>query len=213
MVIIMGNGCLFCKSNRFNLNKELLLPEKESIIWEDKNVYASPDLFPLVVGHFLVISKYHYNSFANAPSEVYTSAKKALKFLKNNLLHNVNTATFEHGAVIEHSGGSSIDHAHIHIMPFDKDLKNKIEMSDYITENPIIGSEIGLSIMAKNQYPYILYQKNSEEAFIYHVNKLPSQFLRIIISKELNIEFDWHKMRIDKSAKQRFIETLALTRR
>ena len=209
----MENECLFCELNRFNINKELLLPERKYIIWEDENVYASPDLFPLVVGHFLVVSKYHYNSFANAPCEVYTSVKKALRFIKSNLLNDANTATFEHGAVIEHSGGSSIDHAHIHIMPFNKDLKSAIEESPYIMENPFIGSEIGLSIMAKKQYPYILYQKNSEAALVYHVNKLPSQFLRIIISKELNTEFDWHKMRIDGTAKQKFIETLALANR
>ena len=43
----MENECLFCELNRFNINKELLLPERKSIIWEDENVYASPDLFPL----------------------------------------------------------------------------------------------------------------------------------------------------------------------
>ena len=50
----MENECLFCELNRFNINKELLLPERKSIIWEDDNVYVSSDLFPLVVGHCLV---------------------------------------------------------------------------------------------------------------------------------------------------------------
>lgn len=206
------NQCYFCKANRFILNKELDLPSEESIVWEDENVFVTPDLFPLCVGHFLVITKYHYASFGNVPKDIFNSSQNAIKYLKHNILKEKDVVIFEHGAVLECTGGSSIDHAHIHIMPLKYDIRNLIEKSLYINESPLKGSHSVLYQLANNNQPYISYQRNLEEMLIYPVDKLPSQFMRILIAQLLGVSYNWKTMRIDGSAKKRFIDTLKLTK-
>lgn len=204
--------CFFCETNRFALNKELNLPAEEAIVWEDENVFVIPDLFPLCVGHFLVVTKYHYASFGNVPQNVYESSRHAIEYLKHRLLNGIEVIIFEHGAVIEHTGGSSIDHAHIHIMPLKYDIRPLIEKSIFINEIPQRGSYLVLSKLANKNQPYIYYQRNSEVAFIYPVDKLPSQFLRIIIAQTLGISYNWKIMKADGSAIQRFLDTLKLAK-
>ena len=204
--------CFFCETNRFVLNKELNLPAEESIIWEDENVFVTPDLFPLCVGHFLVVTKYHYASFGNVTKNIYDSSQQAIEYLKHSILNGKEVIIFEHGAVMEHTGGSCIDHAHIHIMPLKQDVRPLIEKSIFINELSQRGSYSVLRELANKNQPYIYYQKNSEDAFIYPVDQLPSQFLRILIAQTLGISYNWKIMRVDGSATQRFLDTLKLAK-
>ena len=202
--------CYFCGTNRFVLNKKLKLPAGESIVWEDENVFVTPDLFPLCVGHFLAITKDHYASFGNTPKKVYNSSRNAIDYLKKSILNGREVIVFEHGAVKEHTGGASIDHAHIHIMPLKYDIRPFIQKSTYTEVAQQELYSIIHELANKNQ-PYIYYQRSSGNAFVYPVDDLPSQFLRILVAKALGVSYDWKAMG-DSLTKSRFIDTLKLTK-
>ncbi len=203
--------CFFCEENRFCLNKELLLPGNDSIIYEDDNIYVTPDLFPLCLGHMLIITKEHYNSFGNVPLSVYDSAEKAKRYLSEKIFKYSPFIAFEHGAVIEHSGGSCIDHAHIHIMPFADDLKYMIESSDFIDTSAIDATYTNLNQLAEQGVSYIYYQRNFDNPIAYPVyNGLPSQFFRMLIAQKLEINYNWKISYRDGSTKELFCKSVAL---
>lgn len=209
----MSNLCLFCEDRRFMLNERLDLPSNDSVVWEDKNIFVAPDLFPLVVGHVLIVTKSHYNSFGNAPFSVYSSALNAIRYFKTKVFKNIDVIIFEHGAVIEHSAGSSIDHAHIHMMPFKDDIHSLIVESEFITQPALSASYKVLNGFAQKKQPYIFFQKNLNDSIVYPVKSLPSQFLRILIAQKLGVEYDWKLMQVNGSAKKRFLDTLYLIKR
>lgn len=204
----MGKGCLFCFPDRFSLNKDLHLPAQESILWEDENIYVVPDLFPLVVGHMLVISKNHYNSFANAPISTINCVKSALQYLLNHVFCGQNVAIFEHGSITENSAGASISHAHLHVVPINFDLKEEINKSPLITCPPQSWALDDLHVLSIKRQPYIFFQSNFESSIIYKVDNLPSQFLRKIIADKLGNRYDWKKGMGGQVFIKRFLETI-----
>lgn len=210
----MNCVCFFCKENRFCLNEELSLPGIDSIIYENDDVYVTPDLFPLCLGHMLIITKKHYNSLGNVPYSVYESAEKAKCYLRERIFKTMPYISFEHGAVIEHSGGSCIDHAHIHMMPFGEDLKNVIESSDFIDTCAVEASYKSLKHFAEQGIPYIYYQRNSEQPIAYPIfNGLPSQFFRMLIAQKLKINYNWKISYRDGSAKELFNKSIIFGKR
>lgn len=207
----MNCTCFFCEENRFCLNKELLLPGDDSIIYEDDNIYVTPDLFPLCLGHMLIITKEHHNSFGNVPLSVYDSAEKAKRYLFKNIFKFAPFIVFEHGAVVEHSGGSCIDHAHIHMMPFTDDLKDMIESSDFIDTSAIDATYTNLNQLAEQGIAYIYYQRNFDNPIAYPIyNGLPSQFFRMLIAQKLKINYNWKISYRDGSTKELFCKSVAL---
>lgn len=207
----MNCTCFFCEENRFCLNKELMLPSDDSILFEDDNIYVTPDLFPLCLGHILIITKNHYSSFGNAPYSIYESAERAKGYLVDKIFKSTPYIVFEHGAVMTHTGGSCIDHAHIHIMPLNTDIKDKIEESVFIDSNAIKADYTNLNRLATQGIPYIYYQRNAELPVAYPIyNGLPSQFFRIIIANILNVNYNWKELYRDGTAKEVFCKTVAL---
>ncbi len=203
--------CFFCKENRFCLNKELSLPTVDSIIYEDDNIYVTPDLFPLCLGHMLIITKDHYSSFGNVSHSVYISAERAKRYLFEKIFKKTPFIVFEHGAVVEHSGGSCIDHAHIHMMPFADDLKEMIEASDFIDTFAADATFKNLKHFADQGIPYIYYHRNFENPIAYPIyNGLPSQFFRMLIAQKLKINYNWKISYRDGSTKELFCRSITL---
>lgn len=204
----MNEPCPFCLEYRFSINRKLKLPAAESIIWEDENVYVAPDLFPISVGHMLVCSKFHYNSFGCAHTSTVNSAKKALDFLKSNIFIGQNFIIFEHGSVIKNSAGVSIDHAHLHIIPININLQIEIENSALIESKAEPCTLDGLYKFGNEQQPYIYCESQSNPPIVFRVKSLPSQFLRKLISDKLQQEYNWKISIGDPSFRKRFIETI-----
>lgn len=73
--------CFFCKDKRFLLNRRLGLAGESSVIYEDENVFVTPDIAPVVKGHYLIVTQEHINSYGNADEKTYDSLEKAKKFL------------------------------------------------------------------------------------------------------------------------------------
>ena len=72
-------SCHFC-INIFKKNREQGLPEEDSLVYEDENIYVMPDISPLTVGHLLIVSKKHYQGYGNASLETLNSVNYFLEY-------------------------------------------------------------------------------------------------------------------------------------
>jgi histidine triad (HIT) family protein len=98
--------CLFCKIVKSEI------PSYK--IYEDDDFYAFLDIFPRTKGHTLLIPKKHYRWTHDVPNfgEYWETAKKITKALQEGLSPEfVTYVTY----------GMDVMHAHIHILPRDKE--------------------------------------------------------------------------------------------
>lgn len=212
--IAMYCNCFFCEEDRFAVNRILGLEAESSVIYEDENIFVTPDIAPVMVGHFLIVAQQHINSFGNADEKTYSSMQAAKKFLIEKIYHSHNVLFWEHGAVISHSAGSCIDHAHIHAIPLpvSLDIDNYLDSMDFLNATKHSLEYDSLRETASNEQPYISYEYGSGEGYYRCVDWMPSQFFRLMLSKYQVQEYNW-KLRIkDKESINLFEQTLAMAR-
>ena len=209
---MMFCDCFFCKDFRFRLNIDMGLPGEDSVVYEDNNIYVTPDIAPLVCGHFLIITKEHLNSFGNANDGIYDSLIRAKVFIKCHLLNGMNVLFFEHGAVLEGSAGVCIDHAHMHAIPLyeDIDIDNLIKKFGFITSNRLVATRETLVKCADDNQPYLYYETSDGVQWYYPVGMLPSQFFRRIIAFYFSKNYAWRDQCKNAASKELFIKTLEL---
>jgi len=206
--------CFFCENKRFSLNRRLGLEAEKSVIYEDENVFVTPDIAPVVKGHFLIVTQKHINSYGNADEKVYASLEKAKQFLICDLYHTDNVLFWEHGAVVSHSAGGCIDHAHIHVvpMPLNLDIDSFLESLDFmISPKQILKYQL-LRKTAQSGQPYISYEYGNGESYFRCVNRIPSQFFRLMISKYQLQEYNWKLRFRDEKSKELFRCTLEMAK-
>lgn len=207
-------ACLFCPEKRFSLNESVGLLGEESIIYQDDNVFVTPDISPLVIGHLLIVSKKHINSFASGNDAILESLEVTKKYLAETVFKERTFAFFEHGAIIENSAGSSIDHAHIHSIPLDKDINidQYIASCEYITSSKVAYSHDILKYYKASQQSYIYYQICHEQGWVYPVDYLPHQFFRRMMANFVQVEYNWKINYKTEQSKNSFNMTLNRTK-
>lgn len=204
----MDKNCVFC-DRLFELNYETGIPGHSSIVYQDDNVMIIPDISPLVLGHALIVSKKHISSFGNANKEIMQSLLHAQKYIQaGQCLSRNHWVFFEHGAVMPNSGGSSIDHAHLHALPLQVNLLNLFRVKTF-PSLILKSSNQKLNAMARNSQPYVRLIDNFNGDIIIPVDGLPSQFMRIIIAEYVGSNFDWRSNYKTRSSKELFIQSMA----
>lgn len=186
--------CVFCLNTRFNNNKLVSLPAEESILFENDKLYVIPDIAPLKLGHILIITNEHYTNFFSTPIDI----KKDVKKLQNNIrklykrIYNSDTLFFEHGSLKAGDAGSSIEHAHLHAIPFTKSIKKEL---DKIVDTSPIKCNIINENNFSSEYSYLYIENENDGNYIYKVDKLPSQFLRKFVASLLDSKvYTWQNM-------------------
>lgn len=170
-------------NTRFKNNKLVNLPSEECILFENNNIYVQVDISPLCRGHILIITKEHYLNFYETPDGIKKDTKKIMNTIIKlyRELYNSDTLFFEHGSAKSGYAGASIDHAHLHCVPYNNSINNDLDK--------LLGKAIECDIFAhstfKNEFSYI-YTEKSNNKKIYKVEKLPSQFLRKLMSEKIN---------------------------
>lgn len=204
----MNNGCVFCRENRFTLNEEIGLDTREAVLYEDELIYVTPDLSPLAAGHLLIVSQEHCNSFANAPRCVFERLMKTLLYFSEEIFGGKEITWFEHGAVFEGTGGASISHAHLHLIPQALALNTVVEKDrKYSKKIPFSDKEFADLAFAQ---PY-LWIGNRGGSFLYHVKELPSQYLRKMVMQMGNGNvYDWKKNYSSDDSIKRYRSTIEL---
>ncbi len=182
--------CKFCLSSGLPNTIE------NTILYESKHFYVVPTVGQFVEGWLLIVSKHHYNSSITLPNQLIIELEKVIDVVVQAVEKEYGqTIIFEHGpsrdCIIE--GGCSINHNHIHILPF-KQLNKLNKMIDYpyITVNSI--QEARKIVPINNGY--LIWGSGSKinelNLAILQYN-IPRQYMRKLIAdcSGLSESWDW----------------------
>lgn len=202
------NKCVFCENNRFAYHKKIGLRYDNAIIYEDENLYITPDISPVVLGHYLIITKKHIHGYANASEEILESLEKAIVFLKKEVYKNTTITMFEHGAIKDGTAGASIDHAHLHVVPGTYSKLFELVDHEGLHVKKILYTEAALKMLA-DKSPYLWVTSNGQ-SWLYIVDKLPSQFLRNLFMSMVTTSYDynWREQYDNKESIEMYKRTL-----
>lgn len=95
-------------------------------IYEDDKTIAILDIHPVLPGHVLVISKQQVDHFEELPDDVYHAVWSTVKKIA---IHQ--RKTLRCGRVNVSVVGTDVPHAHVHLIPFEKneDLHIKVDLN------------------------------------------------------------------------------------
>ncbi len=112
-------NCIFCKIVKGEIPSEK--------IYEDENLLAFMDIFPINKGHVLIITKDHYQWMQDVPDELisksFIKTKELITAIKNGV-----GADYVQISVV----GKDVPHFHIHLIPrFNDDGFSNWETKKY----------------------------------------------------------------------------------
>jgi len=179
-----NNLCYFVMGKLFN-----------RIIKETKNFVIIPTIGQIVEGYLLIVPKQHYLCIGALPPNHFEELEKIIDNCKKALLsvYNKKTIMFEHGAVgisFKERAGCCTDHAHLHVVPAEVDLLDEIR-KNYIPQKITSLKELKEKYLKK--VPYLFYQNNQEDMYVFNAPIVMSQYFRQILAKKLNKmdKWDW----------------------
>lgn len=193
---IQNESCPLCAEingiPKYDQYKPIAPPELPNrILYSSKKFIVIPALGPLNEGHLLILTRDHFLNFSQIPSESFAEFSLLISFFKKILTETYGkTIIFEHGPISEdRKAGCCITHAHIHLLPLENDIEPQLS-SDF---EKIEAQGIGEITTQESVTPYIYYENQNGESFVYEVNdELPSQYIRQIIAQSLGNPDIWN---------------------
>ena len=143
---------------------------------------------------------------------MFLSLQKAMEILVEKVYCQEQVLFFEHGAVISHTAGGCIDHAHLHAIPLEK----SIDVDAYIDKHKLLDTpklKMTYKTMhgfAKERKSYIAYGYSKNDIWIRNADWLPTQFFRLLISNYYPGEYNWRIACKSEYSKELFRETMEL---
>jgi diadenosine tetraphosphate (Ap4A) HIT family hydrolase len=164
------------------------------MIHRSRNLALLADLSPLCVGHLLLVSNYHYYSYAEVCrdhlDEVVGVTEQILRLYSTTF---GSPLIFEHGSPLNSGGSACISHAHWHFLPISADRVFEVMAKDGLKYTDL-NSLSDLTSLADQQVPYF-YVGNGEYSRVYNIHRrLPQQYLRSVAGAILGISdplWDW----------------------
>ncbi len=138
--------------------------------------------------------------------------QKAKEILIEKVYYQEQVLFFEHGAVISHTAGGCIDHAHLHAIPLDK----AIDVDAYINKYKLLDTpKLKMTYetihrFAEEGKPYIAYGYSKSNIWIRNADWLPTQFFRLLLSNYYPGEYDWKIACNLEHSKELFRETMEM---
>lgn len=167
--------------------------KKDRIIKETQNFVVIPTIGQIVEGYLLIVTKIHYPCIGALPSNLFKELVKIKNECREILYktYKKKSIIFEHGAVgkiFKKRAGCCTDHAHLHIVPVEVDLLEDIKKH-------YRGKKIKSLKELRKQYfkksPYLFYENNNKEMYLFNAPLVVSQYLRKILAKNLKKESKW----------------------
>lgn len=211
--------CPFCseysnsEENQFYSNIGKYIGCKSRILLETDNWYVIPTIGSLTVGYVLLVTKQHYLSLASLDSKLIFEMLELKKRVEDILFQKLGMRciTFEHGTVNSYSrGANSVDHVHLHVLPFSRPIWNEIIRE--VPETPFDTIESYTSLLAgwQNYLPnsYLLFQDiNQKIYYIPEAANMPSQLFRKCLAPYLGADcWDWR----NETYSDNIIKTISL---
>lgn len=103
------DSCLFCKISQKKVPNHT--------VYEDNNVLAFLDIYPLAKGHTVVIPKEHAQNLQELSDDSLRPLFQAVKQTTNILQKTLNPDGFNIGWNHGEVAGQTIPHLHVHIIP------------------------------------------------------------------------------------------------
>lgn len=156
---------------------------------ENATFIILPSLGPLIEGQAIIVSKQHKLNLLSMNNDEISDFNSLIEYSQKILGSNILFA--EHGSFIDQTGGSCIEHTHVHVIPhFEKYfdvLDDVLPISDAILE-PIDHLQRSEHI----DFPYILTFNLKRNYRLYKAYNAHSQMIRkAICSKEGRNDWDW----------------------
>jgi ATP adenylyltransferase len=165
----------------------------EQPILEDRNFVAWVSDGALVEGHVLVIPRRHVLNLSELEADERSAFAVFTASVKGLLRDTYGAvATFEHGPRCAGSPvGCSIDHAHLHVLPWDGSLV-RAAVEDYSEFDWRTAEGIsGALDAAAADGPYLLVEDDGGNAVVAIDPAIPSQAIRKTIARRLEREEEW----------------------
>lgn len=217
----MNTKCCFCEEYLRPLNSQYYIELgqeidiKSRILLETKHWYAVPTLGCLTVGYVLLVCKQHYQSLSNLNATLYQEMLE-LKDLIEKRIHEKlgqKCVAFEHGSTSKYyCGANSVDHVHLHVLPFSREIWPEIAIKYGLNDFSILTNYKDLFSLWANNIPktYLLFQDLNR--IIYYkpdTQGFPSQFFRKCLAPYFKAKkWDWKQ----ELYKENFIKTIELFR-
>lgn len=164
------------------------------IIARSKNLTLMADLSPLCPGHLLLVSNYHYYSFAEVCRDQMDEVNEVV-----NQVWPLYLSTFgepvvlEHGSTANIEGSACISHAHWHFIPISANHILAAMGADGLGYADL-DSLSDLAELADRQVPYF-YVANKEYRRVYGIDRrMRQQYLRSVVGAIIGIHdplWDW----------------------
>lgn len=187
----MNKECLFCLISR---NKKWPIEIEDTVIDESKNFILKPALGEFIEGYALIITKEHLDSISFLPPNLFEELRLFKKHVKHNisLLYGSTVIVFEHGIVNPSNyAGCCIDHAHLHILPFNDSILQTLE-NKFLYEIIHDISELSQNVLMKQSYIY--YESTKDKFYSFKIEKpIVGQFVRRLICRSIGSPdiYDW----------------------
>jgi len=107
------DDCIFCKISRGE-------DESDKIISQNDGFFSVPDANPVEEGHSLVISKKHFETILDIPSNLGPDLLDCIKETALKLMKRYNSEGFNITNNNFESAGQVVSHVHFHILPRKK---------------------------------------------------------------------------------------------
>lgn len=185
------NECPFCSDTKFKNNDLFSLPIKDIILFENENLWVKVDIGPLCVGHILIITQNHYLNFGELSNEIKKDVRKLKEKIKRvySQVYGTDVLFFEHGSTLDVSAGASINHAHLHCIPYNFDVSGCL--------NELLGEPFSgdWSSFNNNKFSYLYLESEQIGKLIYKVDALTSQFLRELVAQKMGMDkYSWQDL-------------------
>lgn len=192
------NQCPFC-----DLSK---IPKP---LYTNAHCQIIPDISPLLPGHVLVVPFEHIEGMSRCGEAVFASVLEAVEVALEK--YSYCATIFEHGALRDKNAGSSISHAHIHIVPGAIDLTEIIESSIPLESIPLHYKHLNADFLKDKSYLFVQSRLFSIGT-CYLVQVLPRQYLRALLLRKLGRPplFDWEVNSSTTDAKLMVEETIRM---
>lgn len=186
------NGCRLC----WALSKFGQRYPTNSILYSTNDCKLIPALGSLSKGYVLMVSKEHLGAFATLTHEVLTRIENQLndviKMIEGKF-SGLRWVAFEHGTTVKHGiKACCVDHFHIHILPCQLDLVEKLKAKLGITPIRLSSLKFLPEKVSKSGSNYLLVRKNDGQNYLFLSKEYPSQYIRQIVAAHLGMSRKWN---------------------
>lgn len=194
------SGCPFCaelEGGRLETGLAAATHVTERFVLEADHWVAFPSVSPLRTGHVLVVPRRHLCSCAQASAKERAELDIVAAELSAKLRTSGHDAlVFEHGVGRGRSGGCGIDHAHLHMLPCDRDEHDEAVSALAAALGPLdrLGSLSRYLDATSGSDSYALIG-SVERVFCHVSHEIPSQTLRRAVAQAVGCPtWDWRDL-------------------